>query len=89
MKITFLRFIIILFGIFAISRVFLRFRGKEISLTGTIFWIITWVILLTGAIFPEISSKMAITVGIGRGVDTAFLISIFILFYLIFRLYIK
>ncbi len=89
MKITFLNLIVLVFGAFAISRVFLRFRGKELSLAGAIFWSFIWFTIFIVAIFPSSSVELAKIIGIGRGADSAFFISILLLFYLIFRLYIK
>ncbi|MCK9378650.1 MAG: DUF2304 family protein [Candidatus Moranbacteria bacterium] len=84
-----LTLIIAIFVIFAISRVFLRYKGKEISLREMIFWNFIWMIVLIVVLFPNLTTNIAKIIGIGRGVDTAFFISILLLFYLIFRLYVK
>ena len=81
--------IIIIFAIFALSRVILRMRDKAISYKMAIFWLVLWTIIIIIAFFPQISDRFAKFVGIGRGADTAFFISILLLFYLIFRLYVK
>lgn len=80
---------VLLFIIFALSRVLLRFNNKEISFKEMFFWLLIWSTVLTVVIFPEITTDLAFFIGIGRGVDSAFFISILLLFYLIFRLYVK
>lgn len=89
MKPTVFNLIIFIFATFAISRVFLRFKSKELTLAGFIFWMIIWLTIFAGTLFPIYSIGLAKIIGIGRGVDSAFFVSILLLFYLIFRLYIK
>lgn len=84
-----LDFFVIIFGLFAASRVILRFKGKEISWKETLFWLSIWFTILAIVIFPGLSISFAKLIGIGRGVDSAFFIAILLLFYLIFRLYVK
>lgn len=87
-KIT-LQVIALIFSLFALSRVFLRFKEKKLSSFAFLFWNFIWMIGLVVIFFPEVSSKAAKMLGIGRGVDVILYSSIIALFYLIFRLYIK
>ena len=80
---------VVIFAIFALSRIILRMREKAISYKMATFWLILWTIIIIFAFFPQISDKFAEYIGIGRGTDTAFFISILLLFYLMFRLYVK
>jgi len=48
-----------------------------------------WASLMLTAFFPDIITRMANLVGIGRGVDVIIYMSIGTLFYMMFRLYIK
>jgi small membrane protein len=85
----FLRIIATLFVFFAASRAYLRFKDRSLSMTGFIFWTLVWLAALVFIFFPDMSSIVAGTIGLGRGVDAVFLLSIVLLFYLVFRLYIK
>ena len=81
--------LVIVFALFALSRAFLRLREKQISVKEFIFWLIIWIGVIITSIIPESVSQISILLGIDRGVDFLTYISIILLFYLIFRLYVK
>jgi len=81
--------IIILFALFAHSRAYLRFKERKISWIEFILWTIIWISAIVVALIPETSSKISNFFGIERGVDLLVYVSIILIFYLIFRLYIK
>jgi hypothetical protein len=80
---------LILFILFAISRVGLRYKDKIISLQEFILWLIFWLMVGFVVIFPESTALVANWVGVGRGVDLVIYISILILFYLVFRILVR
>jgi small membrane protein len=80
--------ILITFFLFALSRVFLRFRGGQIRATEFVFWTTVFSVAIVGVTFPSEISKLAIMLGIGRGVDLIIYASVAVLFYLVFRLYV-
>lgn len=84
-----LKIFIIIFIVFAISRAYLRFKGKTLSLSNLIFWIIIWLATIIFVFYPEASDMIAKLLGLERGTDTVFFIAIIAMFYLIFRLYVK
>ncbi len=84
-----LQILIIVFVIFAFSRLMLRFREKSISKQELIFWSIVWIMVLVVSLIPSITSWISIPLGIERGIDVIVYLSIVLLFYLIFRLYVK
>ena len=81
--------IIILFACFAVSRAFLRFKSKNITASELFFWVIIWVVFATLITLPGLSSIAANLLGIGRGADAAFLLAVILLYYMVFRLYVK
>ena len=85
----FLRIVTVLFILFASSRVFLRFREKSISRQAIFFWLFVWAAVLVLVFHPDLSNAVARFLGMGRGIDSVFFLSIVSLFYLIFRLYVK
>lgn len=89
MELIILQSVAALFSIFAISRVYLRFKERKISSLAFIFWIGVWFAGVIAILDPEATTKFARLVGIGRGVDAILYASIIIIFYLIFRIYIK
>ncbi|MBN1645277.1 DUF2304 family protein [Candidatus Woesearchaeota archaeon] len=80
---------IVLVALFAISRAFLRFKDKKISRQGLLFWTILWTLAVVFAFAPHGVSYFADLVGIKRGTDFVAYLSIILLFYMIFRIYVK
>lgn len=84
-----IQILVILFVIFAWSRVFLRLRDNHISIGEFSFWSIIWIAVLVVTLFPGLTSMLSEFVGIGRGMDLVVYGSVVVLFYLMFRLYVK
>lgn len=83
-----LQFILILFLLFALSRVFLRFRSGQIKPTEFLFWSVLFAISIIIVFFPNETTKIASFFGIGRGADFVIYAAIASLFYLLFRAYV-
>ena len=81
--------ILLAFLVFALSRVLLRIKSKELSLREFIFWALIWTLAIIIIIFPDIIINLSRHIGIGRGVDVIIYGGVALLFYLIFRLYVK
>lgn len=81
--------ILIILILFPISRVFLRFKEGQLTPPFFVFWLNVWTSALVILIFPDITTKIAKTVGINRGVDVVIYLSIALLFYLVFRIYVS
>lgn len=74
--------------LFAFSRVLFRHRDKIISTKMAIFWSIIWLGALVVILLPTTTSQIAEIFGVGRGVDVIVYISLTLLLYLVFRLYV-
>lgn len=85
---TLTQIILIAFLLFALSRVVLRFQGGSLSKIGFFFWSGIFLFAILTVILPDLSSRFANLLGIGRGVDAVVYSSIALLFYLVFRLHI-
>ena len=81
--------ILIIFALFAISRALLRLWDKEITYSAFFFWLALWAILIVVSLLPAISVFFANLFGVNRGVDLFVYASIILLFYLLFRLYVR
>ncbi len=84
-----IQIITVLFVAFAWSRAILRFKDKAISYSEFFFWMFIWTSVLLLTFNPGIADKTALIFGLQRGADAMFFIAIILLFYLIFRLYVK
>jgi hypothetical protein len=89
MNITIIQVLAIVFFTFALSRALLRARDRKISLAELIFWCTVWGGLIFVVFFPTFVTRVANAVGIGRGVDIIIYGSIALMFYMIFRLYVR
>jgi len=79
----------IIFSFFALSRAFLRYKDKSLHLNELFLWIVVWVGVICVAIFPSIFVTLSKILGIGRGVDILLYGGMILLFYLLFRVYVK
>lgn len=85
---TTIQIVLILFTLFAISRVFLRAREKIISTQAAFFWTLIWFGALSIIILPGTTTRLASYFGVGRGVDVIVYLALALLFYLVFRLFV-
>lgn len=76
------------FALFALSRVWLRFREGKSSLAEMLFWAFLWVCLGVLAWVPQVTAVLS-NLGIQRPADVLIYASIVLIMYLIFRLYVK
>lgn len=83
-----LQVFLLIFIVFALSRVVLRLREKVISAQTALFWSFIWISAFAGILSPKITTKIAEFFGVGRGVDIMVYISIAVLFYLVFRVFV-
>ena len=84
-----LQIFLIIFLLFALSRVFLRAKGKQISKKEFAFWAIVWLLAIVFVLEPDLFRISADLLGIGRTVDVIIYFGLAVLFYLNFRLYVK
>ena len=72
--------LIIVFGIFALSRVLLRFKESKFSIMHLLFWLVIWGSTLVVAVFPQLLDYL--------NINLIVYFSILLLLYLSFRNYI-
>lgn len=87
--ITIIQALMIIFALFAWSRAALRLKDKDIGIGEFIFWSLIWASVIIASIIPKVMEMISSFVGIGRATDLAIYVSIIVLFYLIFRVYVK
>lgn len=85
---TTIQIFLLIFIMFAASRVILRVKDGTITVRTSIFWLALWVLATIGILLPATTSKIASVFGVGRGVDVIVYSSLAIIFYLVFRLYV-
>lgn len=78
-----------IFALFAWSRAILRFRAKQMNQKELAFWSFLWLAMIAVVLIPEKTTTLAKLLGMDRGFDAMTFIAIVVLFYVIYRLYIK
>jgi len=87
--INLLQVLAILFAIFAITITYLRMREGKLSLGQFLFWLVLWLGIVALAMNPDLANFLSEALGIQRPIDAVIYGSVVLLFYLIFRLYVK
>jgi len=87
MEIQIIQVVIFLFSLFALSRVYLNIKNRNLGRLESIFWFLFWIVAMFATAFPEFLVNIANILGVGRGVDLVIYGSIIVLAYMIFRLY--
>lgn len=81
--------IVTLVVLFAASRAYLRYREGTLSLGAFFFWLLIWSSVEVIVWIPNVLNAFARLIGIGRGIDVIVYFSILLLFYLVYRIYVK
>lgn len=86
---TWIRILISLFVLFALGRLAQNFRGRTMSRVSVLVWSLLWIGVAVIFWLPETASRVALLAGIGRGADLVVYLSIIIIFYVLFRLFVR
>lgn len=81
--------LLILFFLFAVGKVINRYRAHELSSRAAAVWVLFWVLSAVVVVQPNVTSYLALRLGIGRGVDLAVYVALAGLFFMVFRLMVK
>lgn len=81
-----IQIILVVFLIFAVSRVVNQVKSGNLTAGSFIFWTGLFILAIVGVLSPSITGEIAQVLGIGRGADVIIYLSIVLLFYLVFRL---
>jgi hypothetical protein len=82
-------YLALFFIIFAASRSILRYRDGDMSAKEMWFWLLFWAGASWVLVQPGQTDHFAEYLGIKRGADVIVYASIIVVYYLVFRLYIK
>lgn len=81
-----IQLLLFFFIIFALSRVLLQVKQGNLTFNAFFFWTAVFSMAIIGILYPQLTSKAAEIMGIGRGADAVIYVSIALLFYLVFRI---
>jgi len=75
--------------VLAIVVTLLKYRQRRIDTLGFLRWLALWLGAGAAILFPESTITVAHLLGIGRGVDLVLYLSLILVFYLLFRTYVR
>ena len=84
-----LQIIVTLFIVIVVFRLINKFKENLLKISEFLGWLLIWLLVLVAFWLPWTTSYLAKLLGIGRGVDLAIYVAILILFYLVFRIYLR
>jgi hypothetical protein len=67
----------------------IRYRQRKIGMVVFLLWFFLWSGIEVVILFPKSAMEVAHLVGIGRGTDLALYLSVMLIFYLLFRMYVR
>lgn len=84
-----LEIVVTAFALFALSRVMLRMKDGKITKKEGLFWCAVWVLAIVLVFVKDYLNLLQDFISTRRPVDAIIYISIILLFYLVFRIYVK
>lgn len=84
-----MRILLILTAVVGFAWVGSRFRKRTIGTKALLAWGVLWVLVAAVAVQPELASRVADALGIGRGADVVVYSAIVVLLALVFRLSVR
>jgi hypothetical protein len=67
----------------------LWFRQRKIGAMALLLWLVLWIGFAVVVLFPETAVVVAHLLGISRGVDLALYLSVILIFFVLFRIYMR
>lgn len=84
-----LQIIVTLFIVAILYKLFRQRQSGKMSILGFVVWFLLWLVVLIVFWQPETTTYLANWLGIGRGADLAVYLSILVIFYLLFRIFVR
>lgn len=84
-----IQIVLSIFFLVAILKAIGRARDKEIPWSEAIVWIFFWVAAFVILLKPDFSYYLAHILGVGRGADAVMYVSLAVIFFIIFRLFVR
>lgn len=83
------KYLLVLAAVVFVANTWRRERAGEIPRLGALVWSFLWGAVGVVAVWPNLATWLAATVGVGRGADAVLYLSAVALFWLVFRLVVR
>lgn len=70
-------------------RIYLKYKAGELASREFAEWTLFWIVATWFVIMPEAASYLAFVLGVGRGSDLVVYVAILIIFYLLFKVFMR
>ncbi len=87
--ISFAQVFLVSLAVLVMGRVILWYRDRRISTLPFVSWLLLWALAAAVVLFPQSTKVVARLLGIGRGTDLALYLSVILIMYLLFRVYVR
>jgi hypothetical protein len=84
-----IQIVLLILIILAILYFWLRYKTRSIGLKPFLMMLVFWLVAGVLVVLPESTSRLADILGVGRGVDVVFYFSLLLIFYLIFKIFVR
>jgi len=84
-----IQIILLVLIILAILYFWLRYKTRSIGLRPFLMMLAFWILAGVLVVLPESTSRLAEIFGVGRGVDLVFYFALVLIFYLIFKIFVR
>lgn len=84
-----IQIILVVFFLFALLKVLSRFKIGELKGVETLSWSLFWIVAVVVVLNPNSTYILAKVLGVGRGVDAIIYLSLAVLFFLVFRIFVR
>ncbi len=84
-----IQILITVISAFVILRAFKNYRKKSVRLMTFALWSFFWLGMIFLVWQPQLTNRLAALLQVGRGTDAVFYLSLILIFYLLFRIFVK
>lgn len=84
-----IQILITIFSVLVIAKAFGKFQKKEVHGKTVLLWSLFWIVAIFLVWQPNLTNYLAAFLGVTRGADAVFYLSLVVIFYLLFRVFAK
>jgi hypothetical protein len=84
-----LQIVVSIFVAMNLWRIYSQLKVQKITMASFSWWLVLWLAVLVVFWVPESTSYLALLLGITRGADLMIYISVLVIFYLLFKIFVR
>jgi hypothetical protein len=84
-----LQIIVSIFVAMNFWRIYSQVKAQKITIASFAWWLVLWLAVLVVFWVPDSTGYLALTLGITRGADLMIYLSVLVIFYLLFKIFVR